>query len=290
MKGYPHSIRNGMNDPALRVGFTKDGVLFGYCSEGGGRDPQVTSCEWIDHDGRTTTMSSESKDGFDAKKKKALDAFLRDNDVPEVKSADPLSAQAPPLVGRWAFSDITLDVLRVAASPDKTGALSAPAVVKLGGSVAGDAPVYPLVLSNNPIPGAPPHFAVMNILAVSPDGRDIGMVGHFFACEYCDSFLAKRMPVAAVASAIYNDTGFRAHGKGDYARSAALFEKAVAADPSAKLPPYNLACAWARLGEPRAKDALAFAIAHDPDAKRRAAKDKDFDKVRTDPWFVELVK
>lgn len=285
VKGFPHSIRNGMNDPALRVGFTSDGTLFGYCAEGGGRDPMTTFCEWLDKDSRATTMSSDANGSFDAKKKKAIDAFLKDSAIPEIKSDVP-----PALKGTWSFTDITLDVLRVAASPDKDGNPVNPALVKLGGSVGSEPPVHPIVLSNNPIPHAPPHFAVMNGLAISPNNEDIGMLGHFFACEYCDSFLAKRMPLASLASQIYNDTGFRAHGRKDFAKSAALFEKAVNADPSARLPPYNLACAWAHTGDARAKDALAYAISLDAGAKTRAKADKDFDGVRTQPWFVDLTR
>jgi hypothetical protein len=93
-----------------------------------------------------------------------------------------------------------------------------------------------------------------------------------------------------IAASIYNDTGFRAHQKGDFARSASLFAKAVAADPSHKLAQYNHACALAQLGDPKAKDALAAAIAKDASVKTRARTDKDFAKVRSEAWFVDLVR
>jgi len=290
VKGYPHAIHNGMNDPAMHAGFTKDGTLFGYCSEVSGRDPPVSTCELVDRAGRVTKLSSETGDAFDARKKKELDAFVSGSGIPGMKGKDMASLMPPPLVGTWAFGDITLEVLRVAATLDKQGAPSAPAVVKLGGAVGKHAPVFPITLSKALVPEAPPHFAVMNVLALSPDGRDVGMVGHFFACEYCDSFDMKRMPVGALASQIYNDTGYRLHQGGDFAASAELFARAVHADPAARLPPYNLACAWARTRHPRAKDALAHALERDPTAKARARTDADFDAVRGEEWFVSLVR
>jgi hypothetical protein len=130
----------------------------------------------------------------------------------------------------------------------------------------------------------------MNGMAVSPDGKELGVVAHFHACEYCESFDVRRIPLTVLAASIYNDTGFRAHRKRDFARSSSLFAKAVAADPSHKLAQYNYACALAQLGDVRAKDALAAAIAKDPSAKTRARSDEDFAKVKTEAWFVDLVK
>lgn len=285
VKGYPHAIRNGMNDPAQYVGWSKDGASFGYCATGGGRDPQVTTCELLDASGKVTKMTSESNNDFDPKKKKAIDDWLKANAIPEIKLiGDPTIVKPPPLTGTWSFTDITLDVDRPAAPEGKA------AVVRVGGSVAGEPPVYPITLASTANKAAPPHFAAMNGMALSPNGKDVGMVATFFACEYCDSFAAKRLPLAALASSIYNDTGFRHHQKGDFAKSAAMFEKAAAADPTAKLPSYNLACALAQLGDRRTEEALASAIQKDPSAKARAKTDKDFAKVKNEPWFTALVR
>ncbi|MGZ3453225.1 MAG: hypothetical protein ACXVEF_26720 [Polyangiales bacterium] len=46
-----------------------------------------------------------------------------------------------------------------------------------------------------------------------------------------------------------NSEGFKAHKKGDYAASRALFEKALAASPDFALARFNRACALSRLGE-----------------------------------------
>lgn len=286
VRGYPHPIRNGMNDPAQYVGWSKDGATFGYCVTGGGRDPQVTTCELVDAAGKVTRMDSETNHEFDPKKKKQIDDWLKANAIPEIElTPDFASTKPPPLAGTWPFiTDITLEVDRPAPPEGKA------AVVRVGGSVGGEPPVYPISLSSTADKAAPPHFAAMNGMSVSPNGHEIGMVATFFACEYCDSFSVKRMPLASLASSIYNDTGFRAHQAGDFAKSARLFRRAVLADPDAKLPPYNLACALAQLRDERTKAALAAAIAKDPSAKARAKTDKDFDKVRSEPWFAELVR
>lgn len=269
-----------MNDPASYVGWSKDGALFGWCGTQGGRPTFI--CELVDRGGKLTRKSDDAGEDLDPKKKKALLDWLRDNGIAEIA----LDKMPPPLVGSWpaSFADITLDVVRVAASD------SGPALVRLGGSVASEAPVHPFSLTKNPVPGAPPHYAVMNGMALSPDGNELGVVAHFHACEYCETFDVKRIPLTSLAATIYNDTGFRAHQKGDFARSAALFEKAAAADPSHKLAQYNHACALAQLGDPRARDALAAAIAKDPSAKTRARGDKDFAKVKSEAWFAELVR
>jgi Flp pilus assembly protein TadD len=98
------------------------------------------------------------------------------------------------------------------------------------------------------------------------------------------------MTTGALASHIYNDTGFRLHQKKDYAGSRDLFLKAAWADPRAPLPPYNLACAYALLGdEANAEKALDLAIAVGGDkVKARAKKDSDFAKVTGAKWFQAL--
>ena len=282
VRGYPHEIRTGMNDPATYVGWTKDGALFGWCGSQGGR--ATFMCGLVDRDGKTTKKSDESGDEIDPNKKKAILSWLRDNGIAEIGE----KSLPPPLVGTWpaSFADITLDVARIEAT-DK-----APALVRLGGSVDAEAAVHPFVLTKNPVPAAPPHYAVMNGMALSPDGKELGVVAHFHACEYCESFEVKRIPLTLLAASVYNDTGFRAHQKGDFARSAALFEKAVAADASHKIAQYNYACALAQLGADATKTraALAAAIAKDPTAKSRARTDKDFAKVKSEPWFADLVR
>lgn len=293
--GYPHPIRNLMNDVADHVGFTSDGALFGYCAEGGGREERMVTCELLDAGGQPTKMSSDDDAGFFVPtKKRAIDAFIRDRGLPALGAptkSEPMQPRPPPFRGTWRFTDITLEVLRVEPSDaEKRTGKHAPAVLRVGGAVGAEPPVFPITLSASPVPQAPAHFAAMNGMTVSPDGAEVGMVGTFFSCEYCDWFAVKRMKLSTLAALIYNDAGYRAHVKKSYARAAELFAKAVDADPNAKLPAYNLACALAQLRSPKTSDALRFAITVDAAARARATKDQDFDSVRAESWFNELTR
>ncbi len=273
-----------MNDPAYHFGFTKDGALFGWCAVLGGKP--IVRCDVVDKNGKVTSKQRDD-DEDDPKKKKPVtdlvpnaDFVTIDTDVKDWNEIKP-----PPLKGSWSFTDITLDVARVGGGVDA----KSPAIVKLGGAVGSEEPVYPITLTS-PSTAGPPHFAVMNGLALAPDGTELGIVAHFFCGEYCDTFATKRIALKALAALVYNDTGYRFHQKRDFSRAADLFQKAAHADPEAKLPAYNLACAYARLKDPRTKDALADAIKRDPGAKARAKTDKDFDNVRAEAWFSELIR
>ena len=290
VRGYPHGISNGMNDPAHAVGFSADGAEYGYCAEIAARDPPFSFCETLTREGTTVRRSSDERESFDAAKKRALDAWIRDAKLTTIPEGIDVTPVAPKLTGTWAYPDIELAVMRVAASQKDSGDVVHPAFLRVGGAVAGEPPVYPVSLITGELHNGA-HFVAMNDLSLSPDGSEIGMVGHFFACEWCDAFVVKRMKVGALASLVYNDTGMRHHEKLEWTEAAALFLAAGTADPGAALPPYNLACALARLGdEAGAEKALRWAIATGKDVKRRATKDADFAAVKDHPWFLALVR
>lgn len=297
VRGYPHTVQNGMNDPAQWFGWTRDGAHFSYCAEVGATDIPVLRCELLGRDGARDARGGMDK-GFPSEaNNRAARQFIADERLTKIDfSRGFTEALPPPLTGTWAYPDIELAVLRVAATESKTdpSGFAAPAVVRLGGVVTGEpAAVYPITLTraDELARKVPAHFAVMNGMALSPDGADLGVVAHFFACEYCDFFVAERYPVARLAGLVYNDAGFARHRKGEYARAAELFAKASFADPAAKLPPYNLACALARLGDARAAAALDVAIARGgATVKERARGDADFASVRDAAWFVERTR
>ncbi len=284
--GYPQTVGTGMNDPAAWVGFTKDGSEYGYCADLGGRDPQVTRCVTTLRDGSTKTRTSDDDKGYSPALMKELTAWRTPSGLTQLTFKNGFDHwMAKPVTGEWEFSDLTIWVNQVPGDGTKVTA-----VVKVGGAVDGEQPVYPVVLQPKAIgAGVTHHTSWTNDLSISPDGTELGVVGGFFCAEWCDDFVVYRNGTAAFASLVYNDTGFRHHQKGEYARAADLFLAATFADPKAKLPPYNLACAWARLGDERAKDALAVAIERDPTAKARAAKDADFERVKSSPWFVAMI-
>lgn len=283
--GYPKTVGTGMNDPADWVGFTTDGAEYGYCGNFGGRDPQVTRCVTVLRDGTEKKRDSERGDFYSAAAMKELSTWRAASGLTHLSFKGGFDSwMAKPLAGDWDFSDVTIWVNPVAGD----GAVIS-AVAKIGGAVDGEPPVYPVTLqAKAPGPGMTYHTTWVNDLSLSPDGSELGAIGGFLCAEWCDEFVLYRSRTGAFASLVYNDTGFRHHKKGEYARAAELFLEATFADVTAKLPPYNLACAWARLGDAKAKDALAVAIERDPTAKKRATTDADFAGVKTAPWFVAL--
>lgn len=284
VKGYPHDVANGMNEYADRVGFSADSALFVYAWETGGLGGTVI--EILARDGSKRTMRNDRSgdDPPDPKwdaRQRDLEKFLDDEKIASITPP-----RGPALVGTWKYTDITLDVVRIEASggTPSTGPTH-PAHVQVGGAVGSEKPVHPISLAANRVPQAPPHWATLNAFVMSPDGEELGLLENTFACEYCIDFAVRRVGVGELASLVYNDTGYRHHRKKEWAEAAALFEKAVAADPTAKLAAYNLACAWARTGDPRTKEALAYAMSLDASVKERAQKDEDFAAVRGEPWF-----
>lgn len=284
--GYPRTVATGMNDPARWVGFTSDGAEYGYCAELGGRDPQMTICETLLRDGTTKLRSSDdAKHDFSPGLMKELSTWRATSGMTTLRfDGDWSKWTAKPVKADWSYGDVT-----IWANPVGGDGVKINAVVKVGGAVDGEDPVYPIVLEQKPRgSGFTYHTSWVNDLSISPDGTEIGVVGGVFCMEWCDDFVVYRNGTAAFASLVYNDTGFRHHKKAEWARAAELFLKATWADPKAKLPPYNLACAWARLNDERAKDALAVAIERDPSAKARAVKDDDFAEVKDAAWFHAL--
>ena len=127
-------------------------------------------------------------------------------------------------------------------------------------------------------------------IALSPDGQYLGVVGHAHGEGVRDELYVHVVGMRELAGRAYNDAGFAHHKKAEYERAAGLFHKAAFADPKHPNAMYNLACAWARLGDARAAAALAQAVERDPDATKRKAKtDADFESVRSEAWFSRLV-
>lgn len=272
--GFPKTVYTGMNDPAKHAGFSSDGTDFGYCDDTTAADEPRITCVTVDRQGKRTKRSSDSTTkGAVHVKLPELKAWMAAEAFPTIGSAP--KGEPPKLTGEWDFTDIELHV----------------ADGKLGGAVDKDPPVFPVTFKvEAPIKDVPYGFVALNALALSPDGKEIGAVGLFFCGEWCNEHDVRRYRVGELAALVYNDTGMKHHTKNDFSRSSELFRKASFADPSAKLPAYNLACALARLGdEAEGKVALARALALDPKVKERAPKDKDFDKVLDKPWFKSLV-
>jgi hypothetical protein len=296
--GYPAELRTCLPDPAEHAGFTADGAELGYCVKA-----MALRCELVDRDGKTRTMSSQrSSDspGGDPAKERVITDFLKASGLPHLAKND-CTLRPPPLAGTWAYPDITVHVVRLEASFKESAGSGDPKhvsqpLVRVGGSVAGEPPVHPLTYTAPHRPMTPValgeipyNVAELNALVLSPDGSELGVVVHANCMEWCDDFQVARVPVARFASLVYNDAGFRALEQKKLDRAIELFLRAAYVDPSRELPAYNLACAYVRKGDPLAEPALELAIARGGDAVRaRAGKDKDFDAVRSAPWFTKL--
>jgi hypothetical protein len=139
----------------------------------------------------------------------------------------------PAVAATWGFAkDITIEVTKGSA-------------LKIGGRVGAEEPVYPVTLSVKPPHPDMQYDGTWNAILPSPEKTELGFVGHFFCMEWCNDLVIARLPFGKLASLVFNDTGFRHHQKKDYQVSRELFLKATWANPTAPLPPYHLACAYA---------------------------------------------
>lgn len=296
--GYPAPLELGMRDYASWLGHSKDGSQAIACgsmaplqADKGAEKGNVCFV----NDGKTTKRLSVT-DGADGKfvvgpEFGAAIQSLKSGtsvDLAHKKQADGSDTLLPPdVTTTWPYaSDIALDVTVV------SGGEEAGTVLKLGGSYHKEAPVHPLTLAVKSAPGGGVLLwgGSWNAILPSPSNDGLTLFGHFACMEWCTEIVIKRMRYDEIASLVYNDTGFRHHQKKEYAASRDLFLKATIANPRAKLPPYNLACAYALLNEgENAAKALKLAIAVGGDSvKARAKKDADFKAVLAAPWFVAL--
>lgn len=283
LKGYPDGpIGNGMSDPATALGYSKDGAelvacgdMVGGFSEAAPKGSELgTLCYVAGRTGPTRSYAAEEK-GLSPQYVAAVTSLKSGSMVRLTPT------MAPPAVdATWGFAkDISLEVT-------KGGAL------KIGGRVGAEEPVYPVTLSVKPPSPDMQYNGSWNAILPSPEKNELAFVGHFFCMEWCNDLVIARLPFGKLASLVFNDTGFRHHQKKEYQASRDLFLKATWANPSAPLPPYNLACAYALTNDAtNSEKALKLAIAvGGPKVKARAQKDPDFKAMVTAKWFVELTK
>lgn len=254
----------GMMDHARVFGFSDDGKTLGYCGVFGGK-PIVrcglsTSGNSVveDHDDKTAQASAM------VAKAKAL-GIGNKHDV------------------RWSYAE--LEITWSATFGDPTLDVPKAGSLHVGLRKKGEPASYVLDISGAAyLSGWHPEF-----IGLSPDGATLGVIGHGFGGEYSDTFVIKTIAVNVAAGRAYNDAGYAHHKKGDWAAAATLFRRAIDVDSTHPRARYNLACALARQRDPKTQDALKDAIARDGAVKARAAKDPDFDAVRTETWFEPLV-
>lgn len=263
-------LEPGMLTHVDAFGWSSDSERFGYCATSDGRGDRT--CVFFPHNGPKETIGdwNDAKDEPDPKLAAQQRARLRELGLVS-KSGD------------WAFGDdleIAWDVYRET-------------VLRVGARVRGHAPSFSVMLRDRldfgMVGGIHPDAIV-----VSPDGKWLGVVSHTFHGEFTDAYEVGTVRVARAASQAYNDAGYTLHRAANWRRAAELFRKAVDADPTFARPKYNLACAYARLGDPRTEGTLRAALASagedSAETKRKARSDPDFAGVADEAWFDDALK
>ena len=259
-------------DPLLpTAGWTRDGAALGYTVSLAVDE----LCTLVRSDG---TREHFEGDGENAASSAAFQ-----------KRAAPLGFRGDD-PGRWAYAG-ELELTWRASDGNCEKVPHVPSVVEVGARVPGEPASYPIRLTMTIVGDLCYGSAHPEVIAISPDGKYLGAIGHGFGGEWADDYPMSIVRVATVAERAFNDAGLAHHGKGDYARAAELFQKATRADPTSKAAAYNLACALARVGAPDTEGALRAAIALGGDETRKKARnDADFAGVLAAPWFVALVQ
>ncbi len=253
----------GMMDHARFFGFSDDGATLGYCGEFGGK-PSV-GCGMKTG---TAKSASELHDAGDAKSVAML-AKAKSQGIGTKRES------------KWIYDDLEITWSAILGdNVTKPGSLQVG--VRKKGEVAS---VVITLVGAGHLDRWHPEF-----IGLSPDGGTLGAIGHGYGGEYSDTFVIDTISTHVAAARAYNDAGFAHHKKGEYAVGAALFQRAIDVDATHPLARYNLACAFARLHDPKTKDALTAAIAQGGAAvKDRAKKEPDFEGIKSESWFAPLV-
>jgi tetratricopeptide (TPR) repeat protein len=272
------AAEHGMLDHAERFGWTKDSTEFGYCVVGGGAGD--THCEFLSTNGKQERLSDFDRDAGEPnpQKTRVLNARI---------------ARHSPAGANWSFArDLVLTWQATPSleqkGPDPSALPKERPRLRIGARVR-DAtrPALPVDIRA----GEYAYTIHPEAVLVSPDGKHLAALSHDFGGEFSDHFELAMFETNELAAQAYNAAGLELHERGAHAQAAELFHRAAYANPSSKLPMYNLACALARLGHSGARRALELAIERGgAEVRRKAERDHDFDGVRQSDWFRELVR
>lgn len=233
--GYPAPIRMGVNDPAHHVGFTVDGELFGGCHTDGGLG--ALHCAFVDRSGvwhRQTNAGEVERGLHDGPEGRAIGAWIAARGVPAVVEAGAATA-GPPLVGEWRYAcDLALHITSRPGELDGAGRVLRQPALLVGGRVGEELPVHPFVVTTDQGIGTEMalYGVVPNGVALSPDGRELGVLAHWYGMEFAGDFAVLRVRVDAFAARVYAATAERLRGRGDRAGALRMMEKARRADPT----------------------------------------------------------
>lgn len=254
------SSHGGETPPERHVGFSEDDRYLGY---------EIAPCE-----GCPTTFTLEAASG------PPLHVGLGEADG---AARLPKGGGSRVLRGPFPYPDLVFAT--ASALEEAAGTV----MLRFGAHLPNEAPVFPLAIVLGPHPrGERMGEPVLAYANVTKDGSEIGAVAIARGGSSVEFGGAARMKTAQFAAKVYAETGLRHHRRNDLKRAVVLFEKADQAFPENALHTYNLACAYARLGDARAQATLERAVARGGDAiAERAAKDPDFERVRGAAWFAK---
>lgn len=297
VRGYPSPLNTGMSDPAESFGFTRDGEKIAHCSFDICCATENFECRLVGRDGKEEVRSSFSMadSGTTPTTLAALRAFVRDEDLQTLGAPREMTRLPPPVRGSFAYGgDFIVLAAEIAPTVGKDGIVIVPGSVKLGAQIPGESPVWVFFPKRPPECTKTPEMcmeAQVNGISLSPKSDELAVFVYTRLPSHGSIIRGERIDVADFSSRVFNDTGLAHHRKKEWAKAIELFTRAVYADPRRELPAYNLACALARAGDPRAEEALRYAITLGGDTVRaRAAKERDFEGVRSTPWYGALTK
>ena len=266
----PTNLETCLPDPAEHAGFTRDGLELGYCVRG-----MYLRCEFVDEAGRKRELAamrnaSDNRPGGDEKKARGNRAINADAGLPALARRD-CKLRPPAIRGTWAYPDITIHVIteeaifRKTAQKDREALVSQPRV-RIGGALRDEKPVFRITVSaphrkiSPPEPAEIPYnLTEVNALALSPEQYDADH-HHPDCMKWCNNFEIDPDARVELRLARVQRRGLpRAQGGqlracGRPVRSRRVRRRGAR---SARLQP---GVRVDRLGDERAKDALALAI------------------------------
>ncbi len=261
-------------DHAFAVGWSKDGAEFGYCSTDGGLG--ATRCQFMTPEGKLEKLSDRAPQGEDVDP--ALTKAIKER---VQKRGYAVTAS------EWPYASDLLIAWNV-QKPTPVDKKSP--YLEVGARLRNSSQSTATLVLRTPADKQIHWYEIHpEAIALSPDGKYLGVVTHSFAMEFSDTFEVKVVPSGVVAGEAYNDAGLAQHRQKHFKEAALLFHKAAYANPESKVATYNLACALAQLGDPGTRKALELAIAQGGEAvKQKARTDQDFEPVRNEAWFKSL--
>ncbi|MFO0616355.1 MAG: hypothetical protein U0414_27435 [Polyangiaceae bacterium] len=196
VNGYPTNVGSGFAAVATYAGFTRDGRELGLCWSDGASDEM--HCRFEDRAGGARGFDAPLATQFTIASGEVATWLAAQGIRPFERMKGPDAAAwdslPPPLVGEWKHPEITLEVRETPPVVAPGGVATTPPRLELGGSMPGRAPFFPYVFepADDPLDA---HYMQAVLLALSPDGTELGLITQSPRGEYDTSFVIRRIPL-----------------------------------------------------------------------------------------------